>query len=162
MFSNFQCFFQMFFGHMGLFFPNRCTYLPCLPDHEITRSRSCSKMFCAQVFAWRNICGKLLKAASFVSSIVTSNIIAGIGVDRFWAHSRTISLSVDSLLDAADVDGEFCTATGTSKCTPPPQPHSFTQSLSELDFWIQTVKVLKNSTSCFFNHIPPPPWSHAK
>jgi len=97
-------------------------------------------------FGRRNICGKLLKAVSFVNSIATSDIIAGIGADRVWAHSRTI---LWSLLDAADVDGGLRTATGTSKCTPP-HLHSLTQSLSssELDFWIQELEVLMNSTSC--------------
>jgi len=105
-------------------------------------------MFCAWFFGGRNICGKLLKAASFVNSIVTSDIIAGIGADRVWAHTRTILWSIKTLLDAADVDGGLCTATGTSKCTPPPHLHSLTQSLSERDFWIQEVEVLTNSTSC--------------
>lgn len=49
------------------------------------------------------------------------------------------------LLDTADVDGGLRTATGTSKCTPPPHLHLCTQSL---DFWIQEVEDLMNSTSC--------------
>jgi hypothetical protein len=83
-----------------------------------------------------------------VNSTVTSDIIAGIGADRVWAHIRLILWSIKTLVDAADVDGGLRTATGTSKCTPPLHLHSRTQSLSELDFWIQEVEVLTNSTSC--------------
>ena len=49
-------------------------------------------------------------------------------------------------LDAADVDGGLRTA--NIKMHPPLHLHSLTQSLSELDFWIQEVEVLTNSTSC--------------
>jgi hypothetical protein len=66
---------------------------------------------------------------------------------RVWAHTRIILWSIKTLLDAADVDEGLRTATGTSKCTPP-HLHSRTQSLSELDFWIQEVRVLTNLTSC--------------
>ena len=78
-----------------------------------------------------------------------NNIIVGIGADRVWAHIYTILYSADSLLNVADVDGGLCTATGTSKCTPPPHPHSLTRLRSDLNFWIQKVKVLENSTSGF-------------
>ena len=70
----------MFFSHMSLFFPDSCAYHFQLPEHQFTRSKSHSKMFCAWFFGrtW-NICGKLLKAASSLNSTVTSDIIAGIG-----------------------------------------------------------------------------------
>ena len=58
----------------------------------------------------------------------------------------TILWSIETLLDMAEVEGGLCTATGTSKRT----LHTFTHSqlLSELDFWIQDVEFLTNSTSC--------------
>ena len=80
---------------------------------------------------------------------VASDVIVGIGAYRVWVHTFTISYSIYSLLNAADVDGGLCTATGTSKWPPPPHPHSLTRLCSDLDFWIQRVKTFKNSTSCF-------------
>jgi hypothetical protein len=88
---------------------------------------------------------EITESGEFVNSIVTSDIIAGIGADRVWSRTRTILWSMETLLNAADDDGGLCTA---PKCTPPPHLHSLTQLLSELDFWIQEVEVLTNSTSC--------------
>jgi len=34
----------------------------------------------------------------------------------------------------ADINGRLCTATGMSKCTPPPHPHLLTQLCSDLNF----------------------------
>ena len=82
MFSEFQCFFWMFFSHINLFFLDSCADHFQLPDHQFTRFKSRSKIFCVWFFGRRNICGKLLKAASFVNSTVTSDIISGIGADR--------------------------------------------------------------------------------
>jgi len=59
---------------MGLFLLDSRTDPLFPPAHKSTRSTSRSKMFCAWIFARRNICGKLLKAASFVKFIVTSTI----------------------------------------------------------------------------------------
>ena len=76
----------MFFHHIHLIFLDSCTDTLYPSEHELIRCISCLKVFCAQIFTWRNIRGKLLKAASFVIFIVTSNIIVGIGADRVWAH----------------------------------------------------------------------------
>ena len=111
-------FLECFFSHMSLFILDSCADHFHLPDHQFTRFKSRSKMFCAWFFGRRNICGKL---PSFVNSIVTSDVIAGIGADSVWVHTRTISIiswSIKTLLDAADVDGGLRTATGTSKCIP--------------------------------------------
>ena len=118
MFSEFQCFFWSFFCHISLIFLDSCTDT-CYPsDYQLTRSTSCSKVFCARIFTWRNIRGKLPKAVSFLKFNVASDIIVGIGAHRVWVHTCTISYSIESLLNTADVDGGLCTATGTSKCPP--------------------------------------------
>jgi len=104
-FPSSNVFFECFFVIQVYFFFDSCTSLFCLPDLQFTRSTSYPKMFCAQVFAWRNIHGKLLKVASFVNFTVTSNIIAGIAAYMVEVHNWIITLSVDSLLKVADIDG---------------------------------------------------------
>ena len=50
-----------------------------------------------QVFVWRNIHEKLLKAVCFLNSIVTSSITAGIGADRVQEHTRMTLQFIHSL-----------------------------------------------------------------
>ena len=72
-------------------------------------------------------------------------------------HAQKIFQSIYSLLNSADIDREFCTATGTSKCTPLhmllTHPTAFGARL--LDSGNESPY---KSDLLFFNYIPPPPW----
>jgi len=136
-FYKFQCFFECFFVIWSWLLENpvaiASTYLPI--NSQTFKSQS--KMLCMQVFAWRNICEKLLKAVSFTSIYITFNIIVGIGVAKVLAlHDRNFRQSIHFPM-VADANRGFCTATGTTKCTLPLHPYSLTQTLLDLDFWIQ-------------------------
>ena len=56
---------------------------------------------------------KFIESEEFLWTPLLPDVIAGIGADRVWAHTRSISWSIETLV-VADVDGGFCTATGTS------------------------------------------------
>lgn len=113
------------------FFLIHIPILAIYPSINSQRSRSISKIFC-RIFCLKelgkNICEKLLKAASFMNF----NVISGNYMDRVWAHIQMISFSIGSLLNMADVNRGFCTATRTLKYTSPPHPHLLTQLPSEL------------------------------
>jgi len=144
-FPSSNVFFEMFFCHMGLCFLDSCTAF-CQPGHHSITSTSHWKMFCTWIFAWRNIGGKLLKAASFMNSGVTSNIIAG-----SWSNTWKISWSIDSLFNAPDVNGGFCPTIGTSKCTL--LAHRIAFGVWLLDSDSQSPWEFDLS---FFNYMPPP------
>jgi len=75
-----------------------------------------------QVFAWRNICEKLLKVVSFTSVHITFNIIVGIGAAIVLAlEDRVLRQSIHMVTDA---NGGFYTAIRTAKCTTPLHPYS--------------------------------------
>ena len=110
-------------------------------------------MFCAWIFARRNICGKLPKAVGFVIFIVCSLLppISLSGLVRIWSghiltQSHTSSIH-SSTWQTLKLDGGSAQPPERSKCTPQ-HPHSLPQLHSDLDFWIQKVKLLENSTSC--------------
>ena len=86
--------------------------------HIVLKSVLCTNLYLEE-HMW-----KIAKAVSFLKFNVASNIIVSIGVYRVWVHTCTISYSIESLLNTADVDGGLCTATITLKCPPPPHPHS--------------------------------------
>jgi len=65
MFSKFQCFFSMFFHHKDLIFLDSCTDTLYPFDYKLIRSKSCLKVFCAQIFTRRNICGKITQSDEF-------------------------------------------------------------------------------------------------
>jgi hypothetical protein len=50
MFSEFQCFFSMFFYYKDLIFLDSCTDTLYPFDHKLIRSKSRLKVFCAQIF----------------------------------------------------------------------------------------------------------------
>ena len=110
--------------------------------HIVLKSVLCTNLYLEEHMR------KIAKAVSFLKFNVASNIIVSIGVYRVWVHTCTISYSIESLLNTADVDGGLCTATRTLKCPPPSTP-SLTQLHSDLNFWIQKVKNFDNLTSCF-------------
>jgi hypothetical protein len=128
---------------MGLFFLDSCTDPFFPPDHKSTRSTSRSKMFRAWIYWKRRVLWYSLLPPISLSALVRR------GSGHIFAQFHTPLNALDSLLNVADVDGGLCTATGTSKCTPPPHPQSLTRLRSDLNFWIQKVKVLENSTSGF-------------
>ena len=65
MFSEFQCFFSMFFHHKNLIFLDSCTDTLYPFDHKLIRSKSSLKVFCAQIFMRRNIHGKITQSGEF-------------------------------------------------------------------------------------------------
>ena len=48
---------------------------------------------------------EIAKSSEFLKLNVASYIIVGIGVYRVWVHTCTISYSIESLLNMADIDG---------------------------------------------------------
>jgi hypothetical protein len=122
MFSEFQCFFECFFVIWIYFFlihvPILSVYLTInLQDPHQARKCSVHKSLlggtCVGNYSKRRVLCTLLLPPISLPGLVR------IGSGHILEQSQW--LSIGSLLDVADVDGGFRTATGTSKCTPPPK-----------------------------------------
>jgi len=118
-----------------------CTYNFCgLPTYPSTHEPSNHGRRCSARRKLTYVCEKLSKAVSFTSVHITFNIIVRIGADKALAHNcRIFGQSI-----------HFPYSHRNDTMYPLLHPHSLTQMLSDLDFWIRRGSNLQKWTLGIF------------